>query len=38
MKISALFLYDAKNESGIMDQEGENIDIYRMAGYPVGLV
>lgn len=21
-----------------MDQEGENIDIYRMAGYPVGLV
>ena len=38
MKISALFLYDAKNESGRMNQEGETIDIYRMAGHPVGLV
>lgn len=35
MMISALFLYNATR---IMDQEGENIDIYRMAGYTVGLV
>lgn len=35
MMISALFLYNATRE---MNQEGENIDIYRMAGYPVGLV
>lgn len=35
MMISALFLYEVTRE---MDQEGENIDIYRMAGYPVGLV
>lgn len=35
MMISALFLYDATRG---MDQEGENIDIYRMAGDPVGLV
>ena len=35
MKISALFLYEVMRR---MNQEGENIDIYRMAGYPVGLV
>ncbi len=35
MMISALFLYEVTRG---MDQEGENIDIYRMAGYPVGLV
>lgn len=35
MMISALFLYNATR---VMDQEGENIDIYRMARYPVGLV
>ena len=35
MKISALFLYDVMRR---MNQEGEIIDIYRMAGHPIGLV
>lgn len=35
MMISALFLY---NTTRGMNQDGENIDIYRMAGYLVGLV
>ena len=35
MMISALFLY---NTTRGINQEGENIDIYRMAGHPVGLV
>lgn len=35
MKISALFLYDVMRR---MNQEGETIDIYQMAGHPVGLV
>lgn len=35
MKISALFLYDVMRG---MNQEGETIDIYQMAGHPVGLV
>lgn len=35
MKISALFLYDVMRR---MNLEGETIDIYRMAGHPIGLV
>lgn len=35
MKISALFLYDVMRR---MNREGETIDIYRMAGHPIGLV
>lgn len=35
MKISARCLYDVMRR---INQEGETIDIYRMAGHSVGLV